>query len=262
MAGAVVSHARFMVPSPLAEAPPWMVKQRTEVMTLVSETIYKKLIKTIGTEEDYKTKIAGPSASGYASMIQPSFVSRRGLNRNQMVKKQQEGVMGGWEKFRDHLNYMFETVDGEVNKRYRDAVAAKCRAYSKGMGKILVFTGALAELGAGVVGLAVFWLTGDPLVQRHLRGDDKIIKGGPINISISAQTFRAGLTQRFIQSGRTLSIANWHPDDMEYENDKNNLIVRALQLDTYARFETGGASHCDWITLDGRQYLEVKVSTV
>jgi hypothetical protein len=251
-----------MVPAPLAEAPPLMVEQRTRVMKDVSDIIYQKLVKTIATEYDYKTKIAGPSASGYASMIHPDFVSRGGLNRDQIVQKQEDGVMGGWHNFRDNLKYMFETVNGEVNKRFRDAVDAKSRAYSKGMGKVLTFTGALAELGAGCVGLAVFWLTGDPLVQRHLRGDDKLIAGGPVNISIDTLVFRAGLTQRLIQSGRTLAIANWHPDAMEFENDKNNLIIRALQLNTYARFETSGASHCDWITIDGRQYLEVKVSTV
>jgi len=258
----LVSQAQFMVPAPLSEAPPLMVQQRALVMKDVSEIIYQKMVKVIGTEMDYKTKIAGPSASGFASVIDPTFVSRSELTRDQIVDKQQENVMAGYEKYRDNLANMFETVNGEVNKRYRESVDAKSEAYSKGMGKVLIFTGALAELGAGVVGIAVFWMTGDPTVLRHLRGDDKIIAGGPLNISISGIALRAVLTQRLIQSGRALTIGKWHPAKMLLENDKNNLIIKGLQLPAYVPFATGGASHCDWITIDGRQYLEVKVSTV
>jgi hypothetical protein len=257
-----VSQAQFMVPSALAEAPPLMVQQRAQVMKDISEIIYQKMVKSIATEMDYKTKIAGPSASGYASMLDPSFVSRSELDRDSIVRKQREAVMEAYEKYRDNIAHMFETVDGEVNKRYRESVDAKSEAYSKGMGKVLAFTGAMAELGAGVVGIAVFWITGDPIVQRHLRGDDKIIAGGPVNVSISGIALRAALTQRLIQSGRILVQADWNPAVMATENDKNNLIVKGLQKPAYTPFATGAASHLDWIVVDGRKYLEVKVSTV
>lgn len=256
------SHAQFMVPSALAESPPLMVRQRSEVMKHISEIIYEKLVKSIGTEMDYKTKIAGPSASGYASVLNPAFVSRGELTRDQMVRKQQDNVMEAYTKYRDNIAHMFETVNGEVNKRYRESVDAKSEAYSKGMGKVLAFTGALAELGAGVVGIAVFWMTGDPVVQRHLRGDDKIIAGGPVNCAVSGIALRAALTQRLIQSGRILVQADWDPAVMTSENDKNNVIVKGLQLPAYTTFATGAASHLDWITVDGRQYLEFKLTTV
>jgi hypothetical protein len=260
--GAVVSQVQLMLPAALSEAPPLMVRQRSEVMKQISEIIYEKNVKSIGTEMDYKTKIAGPSASGYASVLDPSFESRSGLTRAQVVRRQAKKSMEAYEKFRDNLAHMFETVDGEVNKRYREAVDAKSEAFSKGMGKILAITGAAAELGKGLVGIAVFWMSGDRTTQRHLRGDDKIIAGGPLNISISAPAFKAALTQRLIQSARILIEADWNPDDVTLENDKNNLIIKGMQKDIYAEFATGGASHCDWITVDGRQYLEIKVSTV
>jgi hypothetical protein len=120
----------------------------------------------------------------------------------------------------------------------------------------------MSELGAGCVGLAVFWMTGDPTVQRHLRGDDKIIAGGPINIAINRPTLKAALVQRLIQSGRILVQADWNPTEITAENDKNNLIIKGLQLPAYVPFATGAASHCDWIVIDGRKYLEVQVSTV
>jgi hypothetical protein len=251
-----------MVPAALSESPPLMVQQRAMVMKDVSEIIYQKMVKTIGTEYDYKTKIAGPSASGYASVLNPAFVSRSDLDRDQIVRKQQEKVMDAYENYKTSVAHMFETVDGEVNKRYREAVDAKSEVYSIQMGKVLAFTGAMAELGAGCVGLAVFWMTGDPTVLRHLRGDDKVIKGGPLNIAISRPTLKAALAQRIIQSGRILVQADWNPTVMTSENDKNNVIIKGLQLPAYVPFVTGGASHCDWIIIDGRKYLEVKVSTV
>jgi hypothetical protein len=258
----LVSHAQFMVPAALSESPPLMVQQRAMVMKDVSEIIYQKLVKAIGTEMDYKTKIAGPSASGYASVLNPSFVSRSDLTRDEMTRKQQEKVMDAYVNYRASVDHMFETVNGEINKRFREAVDAKSEVYSIQMGKVLAFTGAMAELGAGVVGIAVFWMTGDPTVQRHLRGGDKIIAGGPINIAISRPTLKAALVQRLIQSGRTLVQADWDPAVLVTENDKNNLIIKGLQLPAYVPFATGAASHCDWIVVDGLKYLEVKVSTV
>jgi len=259
---AVVSQAQFMVPSALSESPPLMVQQRALVMKDVSDIVYQKMVKVIGTEFDYKTKIAGPSASGYASMVNPSFVSRADLTRDRIVHRQEDNVMEAYKKYEDSIAHMFETVDGEVNKRYREAVDAKNDVYSIQMGKVLAFTGAMAELGAGCVGLAVFWMTGDLTVVRHLRGDDHVIAGGPINIAISRPTLKAALVQRFIQSGRILTQEDWNPALMASENDKNNLIIKGLQLAAYVPFATGGDSHCDWIVVDGRKYLEVKVSTV
>jgi len=259
---ATVSQAQFMVPAALSESPPLMVRQRALVMKDVSEIIYEKMVKTIGTEYDYKTKIAGPSASGYASFVNPVFVSRADLDRGQIVSKQTEKVMDAYKNYETSIAHMFETVNGEVNKRFREAVDAKNEVYSIQMGKVLAFTGALAELGAGVVGLASFWMTGDPTVVRHLRGDDKVIAGGPVNIAISRPTLKAALVQRLIQSGRILVQADWNPAVLTSENDKNNAIIKGLQLPAYTPFTTGGLSHCDWVIIDGRKYLEVKISTV
>lgn len=262
MPPAVVSHVKLMLPSPLAEVPPLMGRQRTEVMKHISEIIYEKMVKSIGTEMDYKTKIAGPSASGYASVLDPTFVTRSGLTRAQVVRRQAKKSMAGYKNFSESLAHMFETVNGEINKRFREAVDAKSEAYSRGMGPVLAITGAAAELGKGLVGIAVFWMAGDRTTLRHMRGDDKIIAGGPLSISISPPAFKAALTQRLIQSARILIEADWDPDEMEDENDKNNLIIKGLQKDTYADFATDGDSYCNWITEDGRIYLEIKVTTV
>lgn len=259
---AVVSQARFMLPSALAEAPPLMVRQRAQVMKDISEIIYEKMVKSIATEMDYKTKIAGPSASGYASVLHPDFVTRSGLSRAQVVRRQAKKAMAGYKNYQESIDHMFETVNGEINKRYREGVDAKSEAYSRGMGPVLAITGANVELGKGVVGIAVFWMAGDRTTQRHLRGDDKIIAGGPLNISISAPAFKAALTQRLIQSARILIEADWDPAEMTIENDRNNLIIKGLQKPAYTPFATGAASHCDWITVDGRIYLEIKVSEV
>ena len=109
-----VSQAQFMVPTALTESPPLMLQQRALVMKDVSDIIYQKMVKSIGTEFDYKTKIAGPSASGYASVLNPAFISRSDLNRDQMVRKQQEKVMDAYINYRTSVDHMFEDVNGEV----------------------------------------------------------------------------------------------------------------------------------------------------
>jgi len=250
-----------MVPSALSESPPLMVEQRSRVMKAVSDIIKEKMTKVVSNEWDYKTKIAGPSAAGFAPILDSGYVSNSDLTRDEIVRKQAYKAMKGYEKYKASVAHMFEDVDGEVNKRFREAIDAKNEVYSIQMGQVLAFTGAVAELGKGLVGLAVSFMTGDKTVQRHLRGDDSIITGGPTNVAISKATLKAALGQRFIQSGMILVQADWDSGVITAENDKNNAIIAGLQRVAYTPFATAGLSHCDWITVDGRKYMEVQIAT-
>jgi hypothetical protein len=257
----IASKARFMVPSALSESPPLMVEQRSRVMKAVSDIIKEKMTKVIGTEMDYKTKIAGPSATGFAPLLDGTFVSKSDLTRDHIVRKQAWKAMNGYKKYLASVEHMFEDVNGEVNKRFREAIDAKNEVYSIQMGPVLAFTGAVAELGKGLVGLVVSFITGDKTVQRHLRGDDSIITGGTLNVAISKATLKAALAQRLIQSGIILVQADWDSAVITEENDKNNEVIAGLQSATYTPFATAGLSHCDWVTIDGRKYMEVQIST-
>ncbi|MEW6026794.1 MAG: hypothetical protein AB1599_05845 [Planctomycetota bacterium] len=256
-----VSQVQLMVPDALAESPEIMVQQRARVTKDVSEFVFAKLQKVIGTEYDFKTKIAGPSAQGFAPFVNPAFVSRSELDRPKIVRKQYDKIMKSYQNYTSSLSHMFETINGDVNKRFREAIDAKNEVYSVKMGEVLALTGAVAELGAGVVGIASFWITGDPTVQRHLRGGDILVVGTPINVALHRSTLRAALTQRLIQSGRILTQADWDSAVMTAENNQNNQIVAGLQQPAYVAFATGGLSHIDWIKIDGRPYLEIQVST-
>ncbi|MFH1228248.1 MAG: hypothetical protein V1701_10150 [Planctomycetota bacterium] len=257
----IVAKARLMVPSALSEAPPLMVEQRARVMKAVSDIIKEKSELVIGNEMDYKTKIAGPSSAGYAPVMDGTFVSKSDLTRDEIVRKQAFKAMNSYQKYLASVSHMFEDVNGEVNKRFREAVDAKNEVYSMQMGQVLAFTGAVAELGKGLVGLVVSFITGDKTVLRHLRGDDEILAGGPLNVAVSKAALKAALAQRLIQSGIILVQADWDSTVITAENDKNNAIIAGLQSATYSPFATAGVSHCDWVTIDGRKYMEVQIST-
>ncbi|MFH1228315.1 MAG: hypothetical protein V1701_10500 [Planctomycetota bacterium] len=230
-----------------------------------ADLTYQQLQLAIATEADYKAKLALPAATAFAPVLNPGFVSRSGLDRNRIVRKQADNINQGYNSYAGSLAQAFETVDGEPCKRYKESIDASAEVYSQKVAKnVLPFTGS-REIGIGMAPIAAMWLTGDYTVEGHLRGDDQIGLGGPVNVARATPDMRTALksaiVNRIVQSGKVLISADWDPTVITAENDHVNNLIASLQNGAYVDFTTGGLSHCDWVVIDGRKYLEIIVAT-
>ncbi|MEW6026714.1 MAG: hypothetical protein AB1599_05425 [Planctomycetota bacterium] len=260
-----VSGVRLRYTGPLAQAPELMVEQQARVLKAVADIIKKKIDIALPHEQAYKDSLAGPSSSAYSPVINPAFKSRSGRNRDDIVKSQEQNILDSYEKYLVSIEGAFEEVNGEVAPRFKQSVDAHKEVYSHRVARTtLPFTGAM-EIGKGIIGIAAFWLVNDPTVLRHIRANDEVFAGGPLNVARQTpdlrSTLKAALVQRLMQSGRLVVLSDWNPTKMTQENDQNNAVIAGLQDAVYVPFATGGPSHCDWKVIDGKKYLEIQVAT-
>lgn len=262
---ATISEVKLAVLLDLAESGEVQVERWKRGTKGNADLTYQNLLLVVGTEADYKAKLALPAATGYAPLLNPGFVSKSGLDRNRIVRKQADNITKSYENYRASLAQAFETVDGEPAKRYKEAIDAASEVYGRNTARnVLPFTGS-REIGKGVMPIATMWLTGDYTVEGHLRGDDQVGSGGPVNVARATPDMRtalkSALANRIMQSGKALISADWDPTVMTAENDHINDLIASLQNAAYVAFATGGLSHCDWVVIDGRKYLEIIVAT-
>jgi hypothetical protein len=264
MAGTTVSEVLLTVLLDLYEAGPLQVEAWKRGPKDVADLTWEKIQQRIGDEAAYKARMALPAATAYSPVMNPAFKSRSGLNRDQIVRKHADNVAKGYEKYLKSLSQVYETVNGTTAQRLKDSIDASAEVYSHKVAKnVLPFTGS-TELGKGVAPIAAMWLSGDITTEGHLRGDDQIGMGGPVNVARVTPDMRSALksalVNRLIQSGKILISADWDSTVMADENDHVNDLIASLQDSAYVAFATGGTSHCDWTVIDGRKYLSIKVS--
>lgn len=220
--------------------------------------------RKIKTNVDFEGMVAGVSSQAYEKYINPDFVSKSGLNKQEITIKHHKNLVQSYPKYINKLDYMFATVDGIPAKRYKEIIQNTAQNYGKNVAeKLLAFTG-MRSRSDGCAVMAMKWLDG-----AQISGIKEFIghmSGGPIIIAGDGlrSTFRAGLEQRLIQAGATIFRSDFNPDVVKKQNGITNRYLTsqsdpALNL---APFTTGGASHVDYLapTPDAGFRLEIKVS--
>ncbi|MFH1230879.1 MAG: hypothetical protein V1709_05215 [Planctomycetota bacterium] len=260
-----ISEVKLAVLTDIAEAGDVQVERWKRGTKNNADLTYQQLQLAIGNESDYKAKLALPAATGFAPLLNPGFVSRSGLDRNRIVRKQADNIAKSYDNYIGSLAQAFETVDGEPCKRYKESIDASAELYSQKVEKNVLHFNGSREIGIGMAPIAAMWLTGDGTVEGHLRGDDHVGLGGPVNVARSTPDMRTALksaiVNRIVQSGKVLISADWDPTVITAENDHINDLIASLQNAAYVAFATAGVSHCDWVLIDGRKYLEIIVAT-
>ncbi|MFA5795114.1 MAG: hypothetical protein WC980_08660 [Candidatus Brocadiia bacterium] len=262
----IVSKVLLFVPLDLAEAPEHMTNDWRDSLKSKAGVMDQKRKLIIPDEMAYKTKLAGPSAEGFAPLIAPTFKSRSGKTRDDIVNAQQENVLATFSAYEEALIRAFEEVEGEVAKRFKEAVDNAADLYSTRVAKrTLPFTGE-KTIGKSVVGIAPLWLTDDPTAEGLIRAVDQVLQGGPRNVAQTTlvdtrAALKAALAQQLLKGGVIIVTGKFQASAIQKENDAINAIIKGLQDSTvYTLFATGGDSHCDYVILDGKLYLEIQVS--
>ena len=109
----------------------WSKRQWTEGMDNNAERINLKRKKKIPDQPRYQDKIAGASIKSFKEVINPAFISKHGLTRNDINIKHARHIEQGFQKWDKHLDEVYQTVDGVPAKVFKDKVNNAAEHYAK-----------------------------------------------------------------------------------------------------------------------------------
>lgn len=262
----IISKVRLFVPLDLTTIPEHMSNDWRDSLKSKAAVMDKKRKEIIANEMDYKLKLAGPSSRAFAPFPSPTFRSKSGKSRQAIVNAQAENVLNTFNNYETKLLRAFEEIEGEVGKRFKESVDNAVDLYVTRVAKrTLPFTGE-KTIGISVSGIAPRWLTDEPTAEGRIRGADIVMSGGPVNVAqvttVDTRTaLKVALAQQLTKSGVIIVTNKFLSAITAAENDTINAIIKGLQdSTTYVPFATGGASHCDYILVDSKMFLEIQVS--
>jgi hypothetical protein len=259
----IVSHVILMVAFP-TEMPPRVVEQWSQRLQWSAERIQEGIKTRIPDSERFGSRIAESSHLGYKAYVSKDFKSRAGLSHDEIMARHINKLKDAYEKYKDGVNHIYETVEGEAGKRFRERVAKAKSHYAKGAAKtVLAFAGTKLE-GKGPAPKAAAWLSGDMKIVGDLSGGDDILEGGPFLITTpeKAPGLRSVINQRLIQAGVIITDCSNDHTIMKQQNDLTNETVQGFvnKKLNLVEFQTEGDSKVDYFVKEGLLYLEVKVS--
>ncbi|MBI4711969.1 MAG: hypothetical protein HY762_01480 [Planctomycetes bacterium] len=241
------------------------VDQWAESFKLNTGRIIEKLRAKIPDLKAYLENLANPAGRGWKDVINPAFKSKSGADAASLKDKHQSNLNRTYNKFDTALAHIFETIDEEVGKRFKEIIDNKKDLFAEGMAdRTLRFTGDKIR-GRGITPLAAMWLSGDITVADLLRPGDKILYGGPVDVSKPGlrPQLRAGLVSRLMQSGMAIVYSEYSPTRIATENTLINSFLSALRDNTvYEEFVeplTPLKSHCGYYMESGQLFLRIQV---
>ena len=261
----IVSHARLAVDF-RATAPARVVAQWAEALKLNAERINEKRQLMIPNEESFQSKLAKTSTDEFAPFVNPTFISKTGLDAGLVTTKQGANLKDSYLDYTEALDWVFATVDGIPAKRYKELIDLARNEFSRGTAKrTLPFTGVkIEELGPAPI--AVRWLVGEAKVVGKLRNADKVLEGGPFLITNKRErsALKTALMQRLVQAGAAIIRANFSSAVIAAQNDLiNNLVQHFLDPGLGLNpFAAGGPSHVDYVMEHTDLWLDIQVDRV
>ncbi|MBI4712978.1 MAG: hypothetical protein HY762_06740 [Planctomycetes bacterium] len=198
-------------------------------------------------------------------MINPAFKSRKGRNLQKIKNAQRANLMRAFDNYETSLDYTFEEVNGEGQKRFKERIDQSKDIYANGLAeRTLRFTGDHITGGRGVVAIAARWLTGDEKVIGDLP-DGSTWNGAPVNVAKAGlePNLKSALVPRLTQSGVAIVHSEMDAAIIADENNLINSLLSGLRNSTvYEEFVEPLAplkSHCGYIVEDGQLFLRIRV---
>jgi hypothetical protein len=246
--------------------PERIVEQWADGLKTNAVRINDKLKIRIPDEGSYVSRLAAPASEGFAPLIDPAFVNKSGLHRRDIVARQYIKLRESYENYRRKLEDTFAEKDGVPAKLFKEMVDRSKQLFAKGIARwTLPLTGSGPE-DMGPTMIAALWLCGDQNVIQRLRGDDKVLEGGPYLVTEIEETpaLKAAFAERITQAGVAILQNGLDPVAMTDHNDRINHLVQrfvnpALGL---VPFATGGLSHVDFVRDGHKLSIDLQVSQI
>ena len=217
----------------------------------------------------FQKKIGDTAAKGYSEMMDfmsPSYRSRKGKSAQKIINAQRANIMRAFENYDASLEYAFEEIDGEGQKRFKERIDNSKDLYANGLAeRTLRFTGDHINTGLGVAPIAALWLVGDSKILGQLPPGSEVIYGGPVNIANPGlePNLKSALVPRLVQSGIAVVQSEMDAVIIADENGLINKLISALRDNTvYEEFVEPLAplkSHCGYVVENGQLYLRIQV---
>jgi hypothetical protein len=259
----IISHAIFMIPQ-LAKMPEQLSKRWNKHLKASAGDIKAALDNIVPDSERYSSRIAEPSHRSYQNYVNKDFKSRAGLSRDEIMARHLDRSKASYQKYKDGIAHIYETVDGEAGKRFKEHVDRAEGHYAESAARIALALSGTKRDGKGPVPKIVAWLAGDMKIVGELVAGDEVKEGGPVLVTTpeKAPGLRSVINQRLNQAGVIIADCAGDKTIMKSQNDLTNdtiqgFVDKKLHL---VDFTTGGDSHVDYFVQDGLLCLDVQVS--
>ena len=83
-------------------------------------TTKRRLMEVIEDPDAWETNVAGPSSKGFSPMIDPNFVSRSGLDADQITQKQRRKLSRAHQDAIDAIEKVYENGAEEIKKKIEE----------------------------------------------------------------------------------------------------------------------------------------------
>jgi len=209
--------------------------------------------------------LVNPSSTGYAPMLNPTFVSKSERTTDNIRSIRQGNMSESFARWKANLSKAFAEVDGVEAKDFKARIAAAKDRWAIKMGAgMLRFTGDKIR-GRGVAPVTAFYLVGDMRAIGWMsQGDEAEM---PYNIARDGErpSVKASMLTRLVQGG--LMIVKTGPEataEILRQNVINakslNGLRDPLKCDAFVAVPAVDTCYCAWETdVEGRLILHTLV---
>ncbi len=211
-----------------------------EGLTTNAERINDRRIAKVPDSGSFNSKVAAPSSVGFAPMIDPTFVSKKGKTADNVTRSQYKNLAAGFNKWNDKLALQFATVDGVVAKRFKDQVNNSKNNWADAVArKTLRATG--DKIRGTFLGQSLFWMTGDNLANQ-MTNSLTVVGGAPDNFTAAGlrSAFKAAGMQLLTQALILILDADFLAAEIAAQNDKLVALANGMSDALYKPFVEGG----------------------
>lgn len=215
--------------------------------------------KAAPTYEEYRENIAQPQLDGFIKMLNPEFVSRAGLTRDEIISN-----------FRDkafdrsaYENYIKKLSPRQITRIIESLPAKSADEVRRKVFKQWPLVGPLTKDGVSALKIILGWLGGDAKAAGLIRPKDKLLQGGPA--PVLSGNFKRKLWTLLTRALDIIQCGHYDPTVVSGQNDRLNQFVNSYLCPDFVPFTAGGASHIDFVVVpetvtpaDSKEVLDIK----
>jgi len=263
MAITIHYEGKFLVPTSV-EAAADMPEKWAAGLVAQASVINDRRIAKIPDEGTFQTKIADPSSTKFAPMLDAAFVSQSGRNAANIARQQYKNLADAFNHWNDKLNLAFEEVGGVAAKRFIDQVNGSKDNWADAVAKKgLRLTG--DKIRGRLASQAVYWATGDYLANQMTNGHELLV-GAPYDLTggVLRQQFRAALMNLIVQSGVLIIGSDFNAAEILAQNTLLCGLCNAFEdaaLDPMASPDAPATGFCGFVWTDPLFKLHMRIQT-
>lgn len=261
MAVTIHYEGKFLVPTSV-EAAADMPEKWADSLVANATKINDRRIAKIPDAGTFATKIASPSSTKFAPMVDSAFVSDAGVVAADIVRGQYKNLADSFDHWNDKLALSFATVDGVEAKRFKDQVNNSKTAWADAAAKrTLRLTG--DKIRGQLASQAIYWSTGDFKANQMTNGHE-LLTGAPYDLTqgVLRQQYRAAMMNLIVQAGLIIIKADFLAAVITAQNTRLCALATLFNdaaLDACAEPDAAPTGYFGFVHTDPEFKLHVRI---